>query len=327
MNSCPQAICSHSLSTRLSRKLAVFTMLVLGALFAVTWGMVKDMLVERNAADLKARCELISDIVSHAAGGGEAAVLAQLLSDAPMRANTRLEVWRADGSLLYADAASDALRQSSHTQADDFVIATPALAGGRVQARYTVDYARDAAMGRRWAWILVGVTLAAGALVSAGTRWHVKRGLNPLRDLAAQTRAISARHLDRRGHVHVDRRSLLPLALQTRRDPIQQVLDPRQRTLEAYLRITRLLCDLSRSFHCPRRLIGDGQRSIRLLLGLLFVDNESHAVLVHMALRPAGNPDVLLRQRDHVHGDFRPGCLRLEIRQAVDDEGDDKDEY
>ena len=67
-----------------------------------------------------------------------------------------------------------------------------------LRARYTVDYARDAAMGTRWAWILVGVTLAAGALVSAGTRWHVKRGLNPLRDLAAQTRAISARHLDRR---------------------------------------------------------------------------------------------------------------------------------
>ena len=198
MNSCPQAICSHSISTRLSRKLAVFTMLVLGALFAVTWGMVKMILVERNAADLKARCELITDVVSHAAGGGEAAVLAQLLSDAPMRASTRLEVWRADGSLLYADAASDALRQSTHTQADDFVIATPALAGGRVQARYTVDYARDAAMGTRWAWILVGVTLAAGALVAMGTRWHVRRGLNPLRDLTAQTRAISARHLDRR---------------------------------------------------------------------------------------------------------------------------------
>ena len=78
MNSCPEAICTHSLSTRLSRKLAVFTMLVLGALFTVTWGMVKDMLVERNAADLKARCELITDIVSHAArrrrGGGARAV-------------------------------------------------------------------------------------------------------------------------------------------------------------------------------------------------------------------------------------------------------------
>lgn len=198
MNSCPEAICSHSLSTRLSRKLALFAMLVLGVLFTVTWGMVKDMLVERNAADLVARCELISEVVMRAADGGEHAVLAQLLSDAPMRASTRLEVWRADGSLLYADHAPDALRTSAHTQTHDFTISAAGLEGGYVQARYTVDYARDAAMGTRWAWILVGVTLAAGALVAAGTRWHVKRGLNPLRDLAAQTRAISARHLERR---------------------------------------------------------------------------------------------------------------------------------
>lgn len=195
---CPDAICSHSISTRLSRKLALFTMVVLGVLFAVTWGMVKMILVDRNSADLAQRCELITDVVSRASSGGEAAVLARLLSDAPMRASTRLEVWRADGSLLYADQETDTLRRSAHAQVHDFTIATPDLPGGQVRARYTVDYTRDAAMGTRWAWILTFVTLAAGALVAAGTRWHVRRGLSPLRDLAAQTRAISARELDRR---------------------------------------------------------------------------------------------------------------------------------
>lgn len=196
---CPEALCSHSISTRLSRKLAVFTMVVLGVLFALSWGGVKMLIIERNAADLGARCELITDIVGRAAGdGGESAVLARLQSDAPMRAQTRLQVWRADGSLLYADAEAASLRTSDHTQAHDWTIRTPALDGGLVRARYTVDYSRDAAMGRRWIWILVGVTLAAGALVAVGTRWHVRRGLSPLRDLAAQTRAISARDLDRR---------------------------------------------------------------------------------------------------------------------------------
>lgn len=196
--SCPEAICSHSISTRLSRKLAIFTMVVLGVLFAITWGMVKMILVERNEADLAARCELITDVVSRAAIGGETAVMAQLLSDAPMRASTRLQVWRADGSKLYADYESEALKRSEHTVVHEFSIPTPTLTGGEVRARYTVDYSRDAEMGTRWAWILVGVTLAAGALVATGTRWHVKRGLSPLRDLAAQTRAISARDLDRR---------------------------------------------------------------------------------------------------------------------------------
>ena len=195
---CPEALCSHSISTRLSRKLAIFTMVVLGVLFAVTWGMVKMILVERNKADLAARCELITDVVSRAAIGGETAVMAQLLSDAPMRASTRLQVWRADGSKLYADYESESLKRSEHTVVHEFSIPTPTLAGGEVRARYTVDYSRDAEMGTRWAWILVGVTLAAGALVATGTRWHVKRGLSPLRDLAAQTRAISARDLDRR---------------------------------------------------------------------------------------------------------------------------------
>ncbi|MCB1994281.1 MAG: two-component sensor histidine kinase, partial [Rhodoferax sp.] len=211
---CPEAICSHSISRRLSRKLAVFTMVVLGVLFATTWGMVKVLLVERGKADLAARCDLISDVVSRAAFGGEAAVRSQLLSDAPMRANTRLEVWRADGSVLFADYVSETLQRSEHIAVHEFTIPTPALPGGAVTARYSVDYSHDAQMGRRWAWILVGVTLAAGALVSLGTRWHVRRGLSPLRDLAAQTRAISARDLDRRLALTDPAEELLPWVTQ-----------------------------------------------------------------------------------------------------------------
>lgn len=203
-------LCSHAISARLSAKLAIFTMVVLGVLFAVTWGMVKMILVDRNREDLAARCDLITDIVSRAATGGEAAVMAQLVSDAPMRANTRLEVWRADGTPLYADLEPEALRHSDHTAAYEFVIPAPALAGAQVRARYTVDYSRDAELGQRWAWILVGVTLAAGALVAAGARWHVTRGLRPLRDLAAQTRAISARDLDRRLSLDDPAEELLP---------------------------------------------------------------------------------------------------------------------
>jgi two-component system, OmpR family, heavy metal sensor histidine kinase CusS len=198
MNACPEGLCSHSISTRLSRKLAVFTMLVLGVLFTFTWFSVKMVLVDRHEADLTARCTLITKVVGRAAEGGEAALLTRLIADSTMRANTRLELWRADGSLLYADLEPEALALSDHKRVHDWSIPTPAIAGGELRARYSVDYTRDAAMGTRWAWLLVAVTLAAGALVSAGTRWHVKRGLSPLRDLAAQTRAISARHLDRR---------------------------------------------------------------------------------------------------------------------------------
>ncbi|MBI3153896.1 MAG: heavy metal sensor histidine kinase [Burkholderiales bacterium] len=188
-------------------------MLVLGLLFALAWGMVKMLLVDRNAQDLGARCELIRDVVAlEARQGGEAAVVARLRADARMRGGTQLVIWRADGSLLYADGdVGTATRAMSvHTQTRDFRIDTPGVAGGSVRASYTVDYERDVALGTRWAWILVGVTLAAGALVAAGTRWHVRRGLGPLRDLAAQTRAISARSLDQRLSLADPAEELLP---------------------------------------------------------------------------------------------------------------------
>jgi two-component system heavy metal sensor histidine kinase CusS len=191
--------CSHSISRRLAQKLSLFTMVVLGVLFAFTWMMVKMMLVDRNTQDLAARGDLLSGIVAfEAREGGEAAIVARLRSDAAMRVNTWLEARRADGSLLYTDEGVGAPTLSAHTQTRELVVATPGAAGERVRVRYTVDYADDAALGRRWAWILLLVTLAAGALVWIGAGWHVRRQLRPLRALAAQTRAISPRRLDQR---------------------------------------------------------------------------------------------------------------------------------
>ncbi len=197
---CPEGVCSHSISTRLSRKLALFTMLVLGILFAIAWGMVKSMLMNRNEQDLNARCNLVEKVIVVAAReGGEPAIVDRLTANASMRENTRLELWRADGSLLYADPGADAQAMSEHRQARDFTVQVTDLGDGMLlRGRYTVDYEADAALGTRWAWILTAVTLAAGVLVAAGVRWHVQRGLAPLRDLAAQTRDISVRDLGRR---------------------------------------------------------------------------------------------------------------------------------
>ena len=192
-------VCSHSIGNRLSRKLALLTMVVLGALFAGLWLSVSMLLKERNAQDLQQRGELIADVVEQEARlGGEAAVLARLRMDAPMRGRNRLEVWAADGRLLHADAAPTPGPSSEHRRTGDFTIAVSQLPGGQLRARYTVDYAADAAMGQRWALLLTALTLVAGALVALGVRWHVGRELRPPRALAAQTRAISPRQLDRR---------------------------------------------------------------------------------------------------------------------------------
>lgn len=204
-------LCTHSISKRLSQRLAVFTMVVLGLLFTNTWFMVEMLLKDRNAQDQRGHCELIADVLAlEARSGGEAAVLARLQADASMRGSGYLEVWRADGQPLYADPVERLTRLSRHQRVEEFAVATPTLPGGGLRARYTADFGREARLGQRWAWILVGVTLAAGAAVYVGTRWQVRSQLRPLRDLAAQTRAISPGGLDQRLALSDPAEELLP---------------------------------------------------------------------------------------------------------------------
>jgi two-component system heavy metal sensor histidine kinase CusS len=204
-------LCSHSIGRQLSRKLALFTMATLGVLCLATYFSVEMLIVERNAEDLQARCELIATLLKvEARTGGEAAVVARLRSDALMRGHTRLEVWRADGTMLHADAMPAALLGSAHQQTHSFAIPIPNVPGGELRARYTMDFTADAEMGQRWAWTLTLVTLLAGGLVAVGSFWHVRRELRPLNVLASQTRAISSDRLDQRLSLSDPAEELLP---------------------------------------------------------------------------------------------------------------------
>ena len=188
-----------SIGARLSRKLALVTMLVLGTLFVGAWLSVQALIREKNAEDLALRSKVVAKVLAlEAKVGGESACLARARADAPMRANTRLELWRANGEPVYADARGGENALSSHARSVEFDILSPGLPGGLLKARYTIDFAGDAKFGRNWAIVFVVVTLAAGTLVAVGTQWHVRRELRPLRELAAQTRAISPSRLDQR---------------------------------------------------------------------------------------------------------------------------------
>jgi two-component system, OmpR family, heavy metal sensor histidine kinase CusS len=192
-------LCSHAISTRLSRKLALVTMVVLGLLSFASWMSVGMLIQERNAQDLALRCQLIDDILTlEAANGGQQAVLSRLRLDAPMRGGMQLQVWDAADRLIFADAPARGVQASAHLRSHDFVIRAPELPGGQLKARYTVDFSSDAAMGERWAWILFAVTLLAGLAVALGSFWHVRRALRPLKLLAAQTHAISPQSLHQR---------------------------------------------------------------------------------------------------------------------------------
>lgn len=248
---CSTPLCSHSISTRLSKKLALFTVVVLGLLSVASWWSVKLLIVERSVKDLKARCELISDILSlEARTGGMDAVTQRLRSDAPMRASTRLEVWRADGSMLYADATPLAIDNSDHVRRHEFDITAPGVPGGVLRAAWTMDFTTDAEMGQRWAWALTIITLLAGALVAAGTGWHVRRELKPLNRLAQVTRAISPQSLNQRLALEDPAEELQPF--------IEQFNGLMERLERAYAQLEGFNADVAHELRTPlATLIGE----------------------------------------------------------------------
>jgi two-component system heavy metal sensor histidine kinase CusS len=241
--------CSHSIRRQLSQKLALLTMVVLGALFVCVWFSVKMLLIEKHTDDLRYRADVIADIVQlEARAGGEPAIVARVQSDAAMRASSRLELWRPDGSVLYADPAIGPHAMSEHVQGRDFTIELER--GGPLKARYTMDFASDAKMGRSWAVLLVFVTMAAGALVAAGTWWRVGRQLKPLRELAEQTRSISPRRLEQRLHLDDPAEELLPW--------IEQFNALMQRLEGAYAQLEGFNADVAHELRTPlAALIGE----------------------------------------------------------------------
>ena len=248
--------CSHSIGRRLSKKLALLTMLVLGVLFACSWLSIKMLLMTKNQEDLRTRSELIADIIQlEARAGGQAAVLARVQADAPMRAQSRLELWHTDGQPLYADPLAGAHAMTEHTRSEVFEIDIAPATGGPLRARYTVDFAADARLGRNWAIVLVLVTLASGTLVGGGTFWHVRRELRPLQALAAQTRAISPRRLDQRLGLPDPAEELLPW--------ITQFNALMQRLEAAYAQLEGFNADVAHELRTPlTTLIGQTELAL-----------------------------------------------------------------
>lgn len=254
----PLPPCTHSIGRRLSRRLALFTMAVLSLLLTSTWFGVGMMVRERNQEDLQQRCELLASVLTlEAQTGGEAAVRWRLENDAAMRAHARLEMWRADGSLLYRGEAPG-VTGSRHLRQQDFEVRVPPIGAEPAQvmrARYTMDYARDAARGQRWAWQLVAIILVAGALVAMGARWRVRRELTPLNDLARQTRAISPGRLDQRLQLTDPPEELQPWLVQ-----LNALMDRLQR---AYVQLESFNADVAHELRTPlATLIGQTELAL-----------------------------------------------------------------
>jgi two-component system heavy metal sensor histidine kinase CusS len=246
---CRSGSCTHSISRRLSGKLALLTMVVFGVLFATAWFSIFMLVKNKNLDELQTRTALIKNIIElEARTGGEPAVLARLKADAPMRPATHLELRYADGRLCYSDPDDDEHAITRHAHSQDFTVTLPD--GRRLDARFTMDFSSDARMGDKWAVLLVVITLGAGALVAGGSFWHVRRQLKPLHDLAAQTRAISPRALHQRLSLADPAEELLPW--------IEQFNALMERLERAYSQLEAFNADVAHELRTPlATLIGE----------------------------------------------------------------------
>jgi two-component system, OmpR family, heavy metal sensor histidine kinase CusS len=117
-------------------------------------------------------------------------------------------------------------------QSKSFEVAASGVGGGVLQVDYAMDFGADERMGRLWAVALALLTLLAGGGVGAATWWQIRRQLRPLRDLAEQTRAISAGELHQRLSLSDPAEELLPWIEQF--NAMMQRLELSYRQLEGF---------------------------------------------------------------------------------------------
>ncbi len=189
----------YSIGRRLSLRLALLTMAIVGFTFWCTWNAVAMQMRGKNAHEMEFRSAVITKMLTTiAAVGDENAIRQKIESVAAMRYGTRLEIKRADGGLVYRDSDTGAHLMSEHLLTTRFTIDAPSVAGGKIDGAFSVDFAEDAKMGDKWAAVLIAATLASGVLIALGAWWQVRRELRPLHELARQTQSISADRLDQR---------------------------------------------------------------------------------------------------------------------------------
>ena len=189
-----------NLSRRLSRSLALQTMLGLGLVcVAVYWGSWLA-LAQRQQESLEQKQVTVTHLLQQARANRSASSMQHMLSDfLTGHEDMSIRVSYADGTLLF-----EKLHQpldDLHSARRSFSVVLPAHVDQqeqqRVQVLLMLDRRPDDALLRQLAWILALAAVSSSLLVSLTSAWLVRRGLAPLHSLVEQTRQLDAQDLSR----------------------------------------------------------------------------------------------------------------------------------
>lgn len=192
----PPALAHRSLRSRLSWWLAVQSLAGLGAVCLVVYLVTAAGFAARQEDALQQKEGILRHLLTDSEGHPAATPQARHPLDDFLAGheNFRLRVSTADGRQVYPGAAEAAPLAAARELG--FEVARGAEAPLQVQLR--MDVQPDQALLRRLAVTLALAALAGTVVVSLGGFVLVHLGLAPVRQMAAQTRALSARTLHQR---------------------------------------------------------------------------------------------------------------------------------
>ena len=246
MKAVHSAVCSVSISRRLARTLGLLMLAGLGVASFIIYSATAMRLQEAQRDTLADKTQVLAESIGLACTKGEAALLHKLTLFEPVRAGAWLSLTRGDGTPLFSDKRDSTFR---YLIGKDFVVPAASIAGGEVRGRLELDVTHDARMLNGLAVTLLAATLLCAALAGMGIRWLVRRDLQPLNDLAAQTRAISPQRLDQRLRLDNPAEELLPW--------IEQFNALMGRVEQAYAQLEGFNADVAHELRTPlANLIG-----------------------------------------------------------------------
>lgn len=188
------------LGKRLSRLLALQTMLVLGLVcVAVYWGSLLTVM-QRQQDNLNHKQAALQHLLQEGRASHTPGVMMHMLSDfLTGHDELSLRITGSSGQLLF-----EQLRQpvdDKRSERRSFTIDLPSAQAGQpgqtVQVLLMLDRRPDDALLRQLAWILGLAAISSALLVSVSSAFLVRRGLAPLHSLVEQTRQLGVQDLTR----------------------------------------------------------------------------------------------------------------------------------
>lgn len=188
---------SASLRGRLSRWLALQTMLGLGLVCAAVYVVIAVTLSQRQDETLTQKQVAVEHLLTEGRGAHDLAGVRHLLKDfLAGHDELSLRLVNGDGLLIFETIARQPPLADSKRRVFD--IRLPADAGGSAHATLVLDKRTDEALLARLAWTLALAALTGALAVSVGGFMLVRLGLAPLHKLVEQTRLVTATDLERR---------------------------------------------------------------------------------------------------------------------------------